>query len=377
MPNKLSVYQQMKLGTKECLAVVKQEIGMKSTCAPFAVKLIEALCQLSPKTEQEELHAANTLLSGLQTLMQGGIVAEDYDKIDFVKRGGVIVPSARVEAFLRAAARKGYRITDTIIAVPKEDAKTTYFKENFYQGNIIYTLEDRRLNTDREVTARRLISKYFSKFICRMDIFDVQKNVRVSMTVCELSIDELLTIASASEQGLYKSEWKEYINQYGQKKKRKVVTDELNTPDAFWVKWAGEMVNKTVIRRALKRVKEVLPELKDTIYAFESEEFIPDTPEEEPIVIEIPVEAERVDLKNLTENQQEECKEVLELWCKNPRLAEDKLSEIEELLAKGVSAQEIINREYASLAVLKHSKEKWAKIGGYFDEVIETEAGNS
>ena len=375
--NEISVYKQMTYGTKECLDVIKREIGMKSTCAPFAVKLIEALKTLEPKTQQEELRAANTLLSGLQTLCQGGIIAEDYDKIDFVNRGGAIVPSARVEAFLRAAARKGYRITDTIVAIPKEDAATTYFKENFYNGEIIYTLEDLRKNTDREITAKRVIEKYFSKFLCRMDIHNIQKNERVAMTVCEMTVDELLTIASASEQGLFKSRWEEYNTKFG-KKKRKVITDEMNYPDAFWIKWCGEMVKKTVIRRALKRVKEVLPELKETIYAFEQEELIEDnTPAEEPIVIEIPTKAETVDLMNLTELQQEECKETLDLWCKNPKLAKDKLAEIQEMIAKGIPPQEIINQEYAGIIVLKHSKEKWAKIGGYFDEASKAEAGNS
>lgn len=366
--NELSVYRQMTYGAQECLDVIKREIGMKSTCAPFAVKLIESLSKLTPKNQQEELRIANTLLSGLQTLYQGGIIAEDYDKIDFVNRGGTIVPSARVEAFLRAAARKGYRITDTIVAVPKEDASTTYFKENFYNGDIIYTLEDLRKNTDREITAERLIGKYFTKFLCRMDIFNIQKNQRVAMTVCEMTIAELITIASSSEQGLFKSRWEEYDTKYW-KKKQKVITDEINYPDAFWVKWCGEMVKKTVIRRALKRVKEVLPELKETIYAFEQEEFVEDVaPVEEPIIIDIPVQAETVNLSSLSDEQQAECKEVLDLWCRNPKLAEDKLAEILAMIENNVPAQEIINLEYASLAVLKHSKEKWSKIGGYFDE---------
>ena len=143
MSNEITVYKQLTSNVDVCLSAIKREIGMKTTCAPFAVKIMEALGGLTVKTEDEQLLAANTLLSGLQTLMQGGIVAEDYDKIDLVQRGKTIVPSARVEAFYRAAARKGYRITDTIIAVPKEDKDTTYFKENFHNGDIIYTLEDR------------------------------------------------------------------------------------------------------------------------------------------------------------------------------------------------------------------------------------------
>ena len=142
MSNKLSVYNQLIVSTEECLKSINREIGLKTTCVPFAVKVIEALKTLNIKTEQDALNAANTLMSGLQTLHQGGIVAEDYDKIDFVKRGNVIVPSARVEAFLRAAARKGYRITDTIVAVPIADGETTYFKENFYK---MYFQEENKL----------------------------------------------------------------------------------------------------------------------------------------------------------------------------------------------------------------------------------------
>ena len=156
----MSVYRQMITGQAECLQAIKNEIGMKTSCMPFAIKLMTALSDLAPKTVQEELYAANVLLAGLQTLMQGGIVAEDYDKIDFVKRGKVVVASARVEAFLRASARKGYRITDTIIAVPQEDYETTFFKENFFNGDIVYTVEDRRINADRTVTAQRLADRY-------------------------------------------------------------------------------------------------------------------------------------------------------------------------------------------------------------------------
>lgn len=369
MGKELSVYKQLTVSTTECLNAIRREIGMKTTCAPFAVKLITALCSLDLDTEQEELNAANTILSGLQTLMQGGIVAEDYDKIDFVKRGKTIVPSARVEAFLRASARKGYRITDTIIAVPKEDYETTYFKENFFDGDIVYTLEDKRCNSDRAVTARRLVDKYFSKFICRLDIHDVKQNKRVVMTTCEISIDDMLAIAATSEQGIYKSKWVEYVDQRKKTRKRKVITDELNE-DTFWVKWTGEMVNKTVIRRALKRVKEVLPELSDSIYAFEQDDYVETVEKEEKTIIDIPVEDvdEDVNLNKLTAEQQAECTELYALYKANPKLAEDKFAEILGLLENGVPVQEIINIDYAALIVLKHSKAKWEKIGGYFDE---------
>ena len=371
MGSEMTVFKQMTLGTRECLDVIKKEIGMKTTCLPFAVKATEALATLdNVKTEQEQLNAANTLLSGLQTLMQGGINAEDYDKIDFVKRGKTIVPSARVEAFYRAAARKGYRITDTIVAVPKEDFDTTYFEEHFHDGNIIYILKDRRFNADRTVTAQRLIDKYFSKFLCRLEVQEARSHKRVAMVVTEMSIDDLLNVASASEQGLYKSKWEEYTDGYGKKRKRKVVTNELNT-DTFWIKWTGEMVNKSVIRRALKRIKEVLPELTETIYAFEQDEYIEteNKPVEiDPIEIEIPVETEDVKLNKLTAEQMADCKEVLELWKANPKLAEDKLNEVKELVESGKPAQEIINEDYSSIYCLKLSKAKWAEVGGYFDE---------
>ena len=188
------------------------------------------------------------------------------------------------------------------------------------------------------------------------------------MTTCEMSIDELLAIAAASEQGLFKSYWEEYETKWGTKK-RKVVTDKLNE-DTFWVKWTGEMVNKTIIRRALKRVKEVLPELTDSIYAFEQDEYIEEEVKNEPAAIAIPVEyvdKDDVDLYNLTPEQQTECTELYELYKANPKLAEDKFAEIAELLEGGSAPQEIINNDYAALVALKRSKAKWDKIGGYFD----------
>ena len=363
---KLTVYNQLIQSPDECLKSIQREIGLKTKCTPFAIKVIEALKTLSIKTEQDGLNAANTLMSGLQTLWQGGVLAEDYDKIDFIKRGNVIVPSARVEAFLRAAARKGYRITDTIVAVPVPDADTTYFKENFYEGDIVYTLEDMRIAPDRAITAERVLDGYFSKVICRLDVHDVDKNRRVAMTVCEMSIAEILTVASASEQGFYKSEWQEYVNQWGNTKKKKVITNEIN-PASFWSKWTGEMVNKTIIRRALKRIKEVLPELQEAIYAFEQEE-IEDIPVVEP-VIDIPMETTEsvVDLHNLTEEQKADCLEMYEIFKANPKQAEDKFTEIKARIANGDKSQEIINDEYASLVALQRSKAKWAEIGGYFD----------
>lgn len=368
MGNEISVYKQLISSTNECLEVIKREIGMKSTCAPFAVKLIEAMKSLSLKTEQDNLDAANTLLSGLQTLMQGGIVAEDYDKIDFVKRGKTIVPSARVEAFLRAAARRGYRITDTIVAVPKEDSETTYFEEHFYNGDIVYTLKDIRHNPDRAVTAQRLHDRYFAKFICRLEVQEIKSNKRIVMSVCEIPIEEMLTIAAASEQGIYKSQWVDYTDQYGKSRKRKVISKELNT-DTFWAKWTSEMINKTIIRRALKRVKEVLPELTDSIYAFEQDDYV-DTvtqPEKEEIIIDVPMEAETVDLDNLTSEQKRDCTELYDMWTANPKLADDAMAEIKQLFKNGKSAQEVINERYADVYLLRKSKTKWPELRGFFD----------
>lgn len=362
----LSVYNQLTATPSELFDVLKREIGLKTACTPFAVKLIEAMRKLKPQTADEQLSAANVLLSGLQTLTQGGITPEDYDKIDFVIRGKSVIPSARVEAFLRSAARKGYRITDTIIPVPKEDGATTYFKENFYNGDIIYTLEDLRKNTDREVTAQRLADGYFERFICRLEVHDIQKNARIVVSVCEMTTKEILAVAAASEQGIYKSVWQEYTNQYGYKKKKKVITDKLNE-DTFWVKWTGEMVNKTIIRRALKRVKEVLPELTDSIYAFDNDEY--SEPSKEEVIIPIPMKDENnIDLRNLTDEQKKDCKEMFEIYSANPKLAFDKVNEIKKMIDNGTSKQEIINAEYASIAVLKTTN-GWKKaIGGFFDE---------
>ena len=367
MGKEMSVYKQLTASTNECLEAIKREIGMKTDCIPFAVKLIGAMKTLTIKTEQDALDAANTLLSHLQTLMQGGIKAEDYDKIDFVKRGKTIVPSARVEAFLRAAARKGYRITDSIIAVPKEDFGTTYFREYFHEGNIVYILEDVRRNPDRAVTAQRLVDGYFSKFICRLEVQEIKTNKRLVMSVSEIPIEEMLTIASASEQGLYKSYWEEYETRHGTKK-RKVITEDLNT-DTFWVKWTSEMVNKTIIRRALKRVKEVLPELTETIYAFEQDEYSENqtTPEKEEIIIDVPIEAEQVDLDKLTEEQKRDCTELYDMWAANPKLADDAMSEVKALFEKGKTAQEVINERYAEVYLLRKSKTKWPEIRGLFD----------
>ncbi len=368
--NEMSVYRQMITSPADLFGVLKEEIGLKTNCQPFAMKAITALQSLESLTESEAYNAANVFLGNLQTLNQGGIIAEDYDKIDFVKRGKSICISARVEAFYRAAARKGYRITDSIIAVPKEDSNTTYFEEQFYEGEIVYILKDRRFNADREITADRLIKGYFSKFICRLEVRDIKTAKRLAMDCCEMPNSEILRIASVSEQGLYKSRWEEYTNEKGYKKKRKVPTDELNTT-GFWALWTGEMVNKTVIRRALKRISEVLPELKETIYAFEAdtEENVVE-PVAEEIKIDVPIEVVNVDLDNLTAEQKADVKETYELFKANPKLAIDTAEGIKALFEEGYSLQSIINSHYASIVNIKRSKKAYPIIKSYFEPEV-------
>lgn len=367
--DKMSVYQQLTTSPADLFGVLKQEIGVKTNCFPFAVKAIDSLKTLGNLTERESLNAANTFLDNLQTLNQGGIIAEDYDKIDFVKRGKTITISARVEAFLRAAARKGYRITESIVAVPEEDGNTTYFKEQFYNGEIVYVLEDRRFQGDRRITPERIVSGYFRKFICRLEVREIKSGKRVTMTECEMSNDEILSVSKTSEQGIFKTRWEEYTNEFGYKKKRKVVSDELNK-GSFWYLWTGEMVKKTIIRRALKRVREVLPELKDTIYAFENEpqeqETIAELPADNTINIEIPMETVNVDLDNLTSEQKADVKEMLGLFMANPKLAEDKANEIKAQLDGGKDLQSVINSDYASIVNIKRSKKLYPIISRYF-----------
>ena len=72
----LSVYKQMTMSPNECLSAIKREIGLKITCVPFAVKVMDALKTLKINTDDDAIKAANTLLSGLQTLWQG------YEYID-------------------------------------------------------------------------------------------------------------------------------------------------------------------------------------------------------------------------------------------------------------------------------------------------------
>lgn len=367
----LTVYTQMTKSPEQLFHTMKREINYKCSCIPFASKMIEALNTLDIRTEQQALTAANVFMSNLQTLIHGGILPEDYDKIDAVKRGQTITLSARAEAFYRAAARKGYQITDTIVAVPAEDAGGIYFKEHFMDGGIIYTLEDSRKNTDRKITAERLVKGYFDGFVCRLTIYDIRQKRNI-MVVCDMSAQEVLMAQAASDNGIYRSKWVEKKHPNGKPVTRrdgsivneKISTGEIN-PDSFWVKWTRDMVEKTIIRKALKRVREILPDLSATIYAFTSEEIAPEAPAEE--LLPIPIAAANVDLDHLTEEQAADAQEMRALFVANPKLAKDKANEImAAFFEKGEDAQSLINQHYASLVNLRRGKSTAAVVKPLF-----------
>lgn len=352
----------MKKGPEQLFSMMKKEINYKCNCIPFAAKMIDALNTLDIRTDQQALAAANAFMSNLQTLIHGGIVPEDYDKIDAVKRGQIITLSARVEAFYRAAGRKGYQITDTIIAVPTEDAGTVYFKENFADGALVYTLEDSRKNTDRKITAERLVSGYFDSFICRLTIYDIRQKRNI-MIVCDMSTQEVMMAQAASDNGIFRTSWVEKRYPDGNLVKRrdgsvvkeKIATNEIN-PDSFWVKWTRDMMEKTIVRKALKRVREILPDLTDTIYAFtKDEDIIVEPPQAEQILI--PIETQNVDLENLTPEQEKDVQEMRDLFIANPKLARDTANEImSAFFENGVDAQTLINNHFASLVNLRKGK---------------------
>jgi len=370
----LTVYSQMTKGPERLFSMMKKEINYKCSCIPFAVKMIEALNTLDIRTEQQALTAANVFMSNLQTLIHGGIIPEDYDKIDAVKRGQTITLSARVDAFYRAAARKGYQITDTIVVVPKEDAGGAYFKENFANGAMVYTLEDSRRNTDRKITAERLVGGYFDSFLCRLNIFDIRQKRNI-VVVCDMSTHEVMMAQAASDNGIYRTRWAEKKYPDGKPVKRrdgsvvkeKVSTEEIN-PDSFWVKWTRDMVEKTIIRKALKRVREILPDLTATIYAFTNDELVEDEQAPaEPILI--PLETQDVDLGNLTPEQQADVKEMRALFIANPKLAKDTANEImSAFFEKGEDAQTLINKYFASIVNLRRGEKTAAIIRPLFGE---------
>lgn len=372
MAKELSVYERMTSSTKELINIVNREVGIKC-CQPFAVRAFDALNSLDLKTEAEAKKAANIFLDNLQTLIQGGITADDYDKIDFVKRGNVITISARVQALLRAFKRKNFMVIDTIVAVPQGD--DIYFEEVYKDGvGIIYILKDQRKNIDREITADKLISNHFSKFICRLEIRDLN-NKSVIMTTCEMSNQEVMYAQSSSDNGIYLSEWENVVNAKGEavyldkaktKPKRvKVIHDgkdgrepKLNT-NSMWYKWTAEMVRKTVIRRALKNIKETIPELSATIMAFDTE-YSAEPGESkviEPNIIEVDgINNIDIDLTNLTEEQQKDADEVYEIYCQNPANAKLDAEKIKQIYESGTPLNEIINEFYAELVNLSKSK---------------------
>ena len=372
MAKELSVYERMTSSTKELINIVNREVGIKC-CQPFAVRAFDALNSLDLKTEVEAKKAANIFLDNLQTLIQGGITADDYDKIDFVKRGNVITISARVQALLRAFKRKNFMVIDTIVAVPQGD--DIYFEEVYKDGvGIIYILKDQRKNIDREITADKLISNHFSKFICRLEIRDLN-NKSVIMTTCEMSNQEVMYAQSSSDNGIYLSEWENVVNAKGEvvyldkaktKPKRvKVIHDgkdgrepKLNT-NSMWYKWTAEMVRKTVMRRALKNIKETIPELSATIMAFDTE-YSAEPGESkviEPNIIEVDgINNIDIDLTNLTEEQQKDADEVYEIYCQNPANAKLDAEKIKQIYESGTPLNEIINEFYAELVNLSKSK---------------------
>lgn len=373
----LSVYQKMVLSTSELVKVVNTEIGFKC-CQPFAVRALDALNDLKLKTETEAKRAANVFLDNLQTLFQGGITSEDYDKIDLVKRGNVITVSARVQALIRAFRRKGYMLIDTIIGVPQGD--DIFFEENYKDGvGIIYLVKDKRINSDREITAERLVSNYFSKFLCRLEIREVSTGKTI-MTVTEMSNEEVMHAQSSSDNGIFLSEWKEVTDKKGnvvykdaaktQPKKYKVIYDGSNggevkyNSDSMWVKWTSEMVKKTVMRRALKNVKETIPELAPTIMAFDTE-FVPNEPQEEKIddIIEVDgIVNVDIDLTNLTEDQQADVQDCYEIYCQNPENAKLDAEWLKQLYEEGIPINQIINENYAELVNISKSKKLYPLI---------------
>jgi len=349
MGTELTVYNKMKTSTDMLCEVLRKEIGIKNTCIPFAVRAVDALNSLGTLTESEGRHAANVFLDGLQTLIMGGTTTEDYDKTDMIKRGKTIVLSLRVEGLIRAAARKGYRIIPTFIAVPKES--NIYFEEMMQGGEICYLLKDDRKVRDREITAERFINGYFDKFICRLEIRAVKTNARVAMITAEISNAEVIQIHNASDRGIYKTQWVD--NGQGNGKKMKVITKDIDK-ESFWVKWTYEMIYKTAVRRTIKKVRDALPELESTFYSFEEQPNIVDMPPQK--YIELPtveIKSANVDLYNLTEEQKKDAEEVKAIYLANPAKAGQEASEImRKFYEEDKTAQEIVNEHYAELAVL-------------------------
>lgn len=373
----LTVFQKMTTSTESLENIVNREIGVKC-CQPFAIRAYDALKKLKLKDEYAAKRAANTFLDSLQTLIQGGILSEDYDKLDLVERGGVISVSARVQALIRAFRRKGFTVIDTVVPVPKGD--DIYFEEQYRDGvGIIYLLKDARRVLDRNITAERLANGYFSKYLCRLEIKDLTNN-RTIMTTSEMSNDEVWRAHLSSEQGMFFSEWKEatdkegkvVLNAYGQPKKYKYVHDGKEGRDikynkeSIWYKWTGEMIKKTVIRRALKNIKESMPELASTIMAFDTdiviEEKTKNKQSEKPKVINVEGLNMNVDLQKLTPEQKADADEVFEIYKQNPATAKLDAEKIKALYESGIKIRDIHNEYYAELVNIAKSKNLYSLI---------------
>ena len=126
----------------------------------------------------------------------------------------------------------------------------------------------------------------------------------------------------------------------------------------MWVKWTSEMVKKTIMRRALKNIKETIPELAPTIMAFDTE-FIPNEPQEN--IKENVVDVEGIinidiDLNNLTEEQKEDVNDCYEIYCQNPENAKLDAERCKKMYEDGVPLNQIINENYAELINLSKSK---------------------
>ncbi|MGN0960624.1 MAG: hypothetical protein ACI4PF_00325 [Christensenellales bacterium] len=384
MSKELTIFQQMTVSTESLIKVVNKEIATKC-CMPFAIRALEALNSLGIKTEAEAKKASNVFLDNLQTLIQGGITTEDYDKIDLVKRGKVITLSARVQAFIRACKRKGFTLIETIIGVPQGD--NVYFEEIYKDGvGIIYLLKDSRVNPNRDITAERLINNYFERFICRLEIRN-NKTGEIIMTATDMTNQEIMNAQACSENGLYESEWKSYKDENNQIKKYKVVYDGSNDTEvrvnknSIWFKWTSEMVKKTILRRALKNLKESLPELYDTIMAFDKE-FIPTTLEDDDEIKEVIIDVDgvttipNVNLQKLTEEQQKDVNELFEIYKQNPANAMQDAEKIKELYESGKPIYEIINEYYAELVNLSKSKNTYPLIKNILEGVPYEESKN-
>ena len=112
------------------------------------------------------------------------------------------------------------------------------------------------------------------------------------------------------------------------------------------------------MRRALKNIKEAIPELQDTIMAFETD-YIPPTPEsnDDEVVIEVDgVNNIDVDLFNLTDEQQQDVKEMMEIYKQNPANATLDAEKIKSLYEQGKPINEIRNEFYAEIVNLSKSK---------------------